>query len=301
MSALVPRVPPREDLATATTEDGHSASGHRIQICLRRGSAARSRAYRQRRSTYREPLSRYVDAAISEALAFVVHSQSRDDHRVCVAFSHPLFDPRLIIAAVVIILQARESFAFKASVMAVRARLSLGDTSLDGAHVPALDPGPTRYPPKLRGIAADALDRLARLTLPKAWRGLGHEEAERRIRAADLNGVNAYADEHDTLLVDAVIEHCLNVDYGHGIAGDHSRRRGDGWRAMHRGYAYPGRDRAPQPWRRPLSDSIYGAYPTLLPGSIEAALGGESDCVTTMLGRAEAAAGGGHAADKVLA
>jgi len=177
-----------------------------------RGSASRSRAYRQRRSTYREPLSRDVDAAISEALAFVIHSQSRDDHRVSIAFSHPLFDPRFIIAEAVQILQAREGFDFRASVKAVRTRLGLRDAWFDGAHVPAFEPAAERYPPKLRGIAADALDRLARLTLPGARRPLGHEEAERRIRAADMDAVNAHADEHDTLLADALINHCLSME-----------------------------------------------------------------------------------------
>lgn len=177
-----------------------------------RGSAARSRAYRQRRNTYREPLSRDVDAAIAEALAFVIHAQSSGEHRVSVAFSAPLQDPRLILIEAVNILQAREGFDFKASAKAVRARLGLRDSWLDGAHIPAFEPAAERYPPKLRGVAADALDRLARLTLPGGRRPMGHDEAERRIRAADLDAVNALADDTDGLLVDALIDHCLSME-----------------------------------------------------------------------------------------
>lgn len=180
-----------------------------VRSARARGSAARSRAYRQRRSMYLEPLSRDVDAAIAEALAFVMHAQSIGEHRVSVIFSMPLHNPRLILFKAINILQAREGFDHRASVKAVRARLGLRDAWLDGAHTPAFEPSAERYPPKLRGIAADALDRLARLTLPGTRRPLGHEEAERRIRAADLDAARAHADEHGTLLVDALIEHCL--------------------------------------------------------------------------------------------
>lgn len=183
-----------------------------VRSARARGSAARSRAYRQRRNTYREPLSRDVDAAIAEALAFVMHAQSIGEHRVSVVFSTPLHDPRLILLKAIDVLQAREGFDLKASVKAVRARLGLREAWLNGAHTPAFEPSAERYPPKLRGVAADALDRLARLTLPGTRRPLGHEEAERRIRAADLDAARARADEHGTPLVDALIEHCLKSE-----------------------------------------------------------------------------------------
>jgi hypothetical protein len=109
--------------------DEENATARRAR--QRRKAADRSRRYRERLRAAREPEARAIDAAISEALAFLL---ARDGAGVNIGVVGLMRTARLVLE--------REGYAPAQAAAAIADRLSHRAEHLDPDHVPSLNPGP---------------------------------------------------------------------------------------------------------------------------------------------------------------